>query len=86
MSSTMRAKMRINGKQLLPQGDNVVYELLTLNAVSADTYDVDGADENNSYAQFTPSADLNILIANPKLVGKFELGEHYYVDFTPVIE
>lgn len=31
----------------------------------------------------SPSAHLQICIANPALIGRFEPGQTYYVDFTP---
>ena len=48
------------------------------------SYPEDGLDEDNTYAKFSPSVDLKITIANPALLGKFEVGETFYVDFTPV--
>lgn len=35
-----------------------------------------------TYAEFSPSASLEINIANPALFGKLRAGEKYYVDFT----
>jgi len=39
---------------------------------------------SHTFARFTPSASLQICIANPALFGEFEPGQKYYVDFTPV--
>lgn len=39
-------------------------------------------DENNTYAKFSPSGMLSLTIANPTLLGKFNEGESYYLDFT----
>ena len=78
--SVMRAKMRINS---ITKYDSC--EILALNGVGKSTgYPDDGSDENNTYAKFTPSADLKITIANPALIGKFIVGDAFYVDFTPV--
>jgi hypothetical protein len=46
-------------------------------------YPEDGSDEDNTYAKFSPSADCSITIANPALIGKYEPGQKFYVDFTP---
>jgi hypothetical protein len=82
MSGKMRAKVRCNYVQ--ENGSPKSSESLTFNAVSASApYPEDGSDENNTYAKFTPSAEFRIQVANPALFGKFEIGEYYYVDFTP---
>jgi hypothetical protein len=41
--------------------------------------------EDNTDAKFSPSASLEITLANPALIGKFKAKaeEEYYVDFTP---
>lgn len=48
-----------------------------------DGYPADGTDEDNSFALFTPSLDMNMQITNPALVGKFKVGDTFYVDFIP---
>lgn len=88
--TTMRAKLQIgfvhehfwgpvdeSGKQTKSA------ETLKMHAVAASKYPEDGSDEDNTYAKFSPGADLSINIANPALWGKFKVGEKYYVDFTP---
>lgn len=73
----MRAKMRVTGVQKNPDS-----ETITMTAVpKSDGYPDDGTDENNTFAKFTPSADLKITIANPNLVGKIELNREFYLDF-----
>lgn len=74
----MRAKMKINSVLSFGTG-----ETLKLSAVAKNGYDSEGNDENNTYAKFTPSASLEITIMNPNLLGKFKVGEEYYLDFTP---
>lgn len=78
MQTTMRAKMRITTIQKFEDQT----ERLQMTAVCASEFGEDGSDENNTYAKYTPSADLDIYIANPALVGQFEEGEEYYLDFT----
>lgn len=58
-------------------------EILSLNAVSRTSpYPEGGADEDNTYALYTPTASVSISIANPALFGQFKVGDKYYVDFT----
>ena len=57
-------------------------ETLKMHAVAASKYPEDGSDEDNTFAKFSPGADLSINIANPALWGKFKVGQKYYVDFT----
>jgi hypothetical protein len=57
-------------------------ETLKMHAVAASKYPDDGSDEDNTYAKFSPGADLSINISNPALFGQFNVGEKYYVDFT----
>jgi hypothetical protein len=79
MSTPMRAKMRINRIEQFAQS-----EILHFTAVYAGSYPSDGTDENNTFAKFTPSADIKMQITNPALLGQFKPDEVYYVDFTPV--
>lgn len=80
MSETnMRAKMAVGA--VIPGNG---YEVLHFNAVAkSGGYPEDGADENNSFAKWSPSAHLQIHVANPDLFGKFKPGDTFYVDFTP---
>lgn len=76
--SNMRAKMEVSN---IVAGVNS--ETLHFRAVSkSEAYPEDGADENNTYAMWTPTADLQMQVNNPALLGKFEIGEEYYLDFT----
>lgn len=61
----------------------LITETLKFTAVSKkDGYPEDGSDENNTFARFSPSADMSITVANEALHGKFTAGEEFYVDFT----
>jgi hypothetical protein len=83
MRAMMRAKMRVSA--VTPASDTL--ELLEFYAVSKkEGYPEDGSDENNTYARWTPSAELRMAITNPALIGKFKVGEEFYVDFTKVGE
>ena len=84
----MRAKLQVGMVQEHFYGPDKSKsgETLTMHAVSAKTYPADGSDEDNTYAKFSPGAQLSINIANPALYGKFVVGEKYYVDFTKAAE
>ena len=78
-TAAMRAKMRVESVEYF-EGS----ERLKFRAVGASRYPNDGTDEDNTYARFTPSAELTLTVTNPALRGKFEPGQTYYVDFTAV--
>lgn len=78
MSVLMRAKMQVNKVERFAGQDKI-----TCNAVCRSSpYPDDGADEDNTYAKFSPSGLLELTIANPALVGKIEPGQKFYLDFT----
>lgn len=78
--TAMRAKLVISKIEQTTHSDT-----LHFGAVCAKSYPADGSDEDNTYAKFSPSAELKISITNPALVGQFKAGEAYYVDFTKVV-
>lgn len=83
----MRAKMRITGIGTYPsEGDGpVTSERLQLCGVSkSGAYPSDGSDEDNTFAKFSPSVSLDIMISNPALIGKFKTGDTFYVDFEKI--
>ncbi len=77
--ATMRAKMRVSSVE----SNSPEFERLYFSAVcKSDGYPEDGSDENNTYATWTPSAELSMSITNPALIGQFKVGDTFYVDFT----
>ena len=72
MATAMRAKMKVQSVEKCEGWEN-----LKLAAV------IGGSAEDNSFANATPSANLSICITNAALLGKFEPGKAFYVDFTP---
>ncbi|MFM0060028.1 hypothetical protein PQR64_30795 [Paraburkholderia phytofirmans] len=91
--TTMRAKLQVGFVQeqfnWAPEGEprQKSMEVLTMHAVAKSTaYPADGSDEDNTFAKWSPGANLSINIANPDLWGKFKVGDKYYVDFTQVTE
>jgi len=81
--TTMRAKLKVTSVTKGPEGFDP-HERLTFAAVCKDgSYTSDGSDEDNTFSKFTPQADLSMVIQNPALIGQFEVGQKFYVDFTP---
>jgi hypothetical protein len=77
----MRAKVRLNFIETRYR-EEYGQETLYFNPVARDaSYPADGSDEDNTYARFSPSGQFTLTVQNPALVGKFEVGEVYYVDF-----
>lgn len=74
----MRAKFKIT--EVEKQSETC--EVLKMSAVTEKPFDADGNSEDNSFAKYTPNGSLSITITNPSLLGKFEQGEKYYLDFT----
>lgn len=78
--SKMRAKIRVTAVIPTTNGG----EVLHFGGVGKNNYDMDGADEDNTYAKFTPSLTQQVHIVNPDLVGTFEVNDMFYLDFIPV--
>lgn len=76
---TMRAKMVVSKVE----GNDTSQRLFFRPVYPKAGYPADGTDENNSFAKWTPQADLNMTVNNPALLGKFKEGDTFYVDFTP---
>lgn len=76
----MRAKVRVGAS--IPHGNGT--ETVSFYGVAkSDGYPADGSDENNSFAKWSPAVSFSMLIANPDLVGTFEVGDTFYCDFIP---
>lgn len=87
MSNTkMRAKVQVGS--VIPVGvtedGKVTNERLVFHGVGASRYPESGADENNTFARFSPSVMFDMQVMNPALIGQFKVGDTFYVDFTPV--
>jgi len=85
VSITMRAKFQVSNVVEHfsgPEGAKS-QESLTMHGVCKNEYDKTGLDEDNTFAKFSPGANLSINIANPELFGKFKVGDKFYADFTP---
>lgn len=80
----MRAKMLVETAELQKFEGYEDQLKVSMRAVYKDGYDETGLDENNTYAKFTPMADLDMIIQNPALVNKIQEGQVFYVDFSEV--
>jgi len=68
---TMKAKMVVESVVRMKG-----CEELRMNAV------INDCPENKTFSEYTPSANVSIHISNPALIGTFNPGEEYYLDFT----
>jgi hypothetical protein len=83
-SGNMRA-MRAKFKITYIERKYVLTETIYFTAVSkSEGYPEDGSDEDNTFARWTPSAELRMIITNPDLIDKYLPGDQFYVDFTPI--
>lgn len=85
MSKFMRAKMvvtEVNRSGFLNGNGFQKQDRIKCVAVAAKSYPADGADEDNTYAKFSPAGEVTLTIANPDLIGKIEPGQKFYIDFT----
>ena len=78
--TTMRAKVRVSSVRVFESGGE---ELVFTPVAKNGPYPDDGADENNTYAKFSPDGEFRLSVQNPALFGKFEIGDTFYVDFSP---
>lgn len=78
----MRAKFKCTGvsenKNYDAEVPVKVGENISLAAVT------DGSEENLSFSQYTPTANMSMYITNPDVFGFFTEGNEYYLDMTPV--
>lgn len=79
-NNTMRAKFTIISVERFSSGETLKMKPVC----KAGGYPPDGSDEDNTFAKFSPGGSLEILVANPALIGTFTPGDTYYLDFTKV--
>lgn len=85
MTTAMRAKVRVTGVQPYPTEGTATQEMLTFNFPAKDSpYPPDGSDEDQQFARYSPAGSLSLTVANPALLGKFAVGDTFYLDFVPV--
>lgn len=69
----MQAKLKV--QYTTPSGEA---EVLVMAPVTNDS------EANKSYSKYTPWGKLELSISNPDLIGTFQPGDEYIVDFTKV--
>lgn len=85
MTTKMRAKVRITGIKPWPEEGERSQEQLIFNFPAKDgAYPADGSDEDQQFAKYSPSGALSLTVANPNLLGKYKVGDTFYLDFIPV--
>jgi len=80
----MRAKLKVGSvfPHRNPETGETASETVSFYAVSKPSYADSELDEDNTFARMSPSANLQICIANPALFGQLQPGQTFYVDFT----
>ena len=78
---TVRAKFKLNSftTELDSYERDKPVEKRTLNFTPV----YQGSEENKKFWQYTPSGSLQLGVVNPDVWKEFEIGEEYYLDFTP---
>ena len=74
--STTRAKFNIVSKTLYGTAGQGSVKLQAV-------YSNDSNSENKAFWSATPSGTIELGGLSAEVLGKFELGKEYYVDFTP---
>lgn len=82
MSKPMRCKVEIHDVTLHRSGEHITARPVGKNG----GYPADGGDEDNTFANFSPSGEFKLFIANPELHGVYKPGQKFYVDWTPIEE
>lgn len=78
----MRAKVKITGIEPYPKEGTPTQEKLDFAFPAKNgAYPSDGMDEDQQFAKYTPAGQLSITVANPNLIGKFAVGDTFYLDF-----
>lgn len=79
----MRAKFLVVEVTPFTRDETVVQENVKFRAVpKPEGYPEDGSDEDNTFAKFTPNAEVSISINNEALFGQFQVGQKWYADFS----
>jgi hypothetical protein len=80
----MKAKMNVTAVH--PYADGVG-ETVNMSPVCGKApFGPNGESEDNTFSRWTPGGSLSLSITNPALVGKFHVGQKFYLDFTEAAE
>lgn len=81
----MRAKLEV--RSVKSYGEPPTSESVEMWAVTGKApFGAQGESEDNTFARYTPQASFMASINNPALLGKFKVGQKFYVDFTEASE
>lgn len=81
----MRANVKITNITPYPTEGTPSQETLSFNFPAKDgPYPADGSDEDQQFARYSPAGALTLTVANPALIGKFAVGDKFYLDFKPI--
>jgi len=71
MEKQVRAKMEVSSITRWKGQDEVKFNCV-----------YDGSPEDNNFAAATPAGSATLTISNPSLIGFFQPGDKFYLDFT----
>ena len=74
----MRAKVKVSSVKAKEYGEVIEAAPVCGNGA----FGPNGDSEDNTFARFTPSGSLSLMINNPDLLGKIKPGQKFYIDFT----
>lgn len=68
--------------EVIEQGEPKQSEVLKMRPVTSRPFDAEGVSEDNSFAKWTPSGNLEMTVSNPALFGQIKVGENYFLTFA----
>lgn len=72
---TVRAKFKVDAKGVA--GDTQSVRLTPVVGGQ-------GNQENDQFFKYTPGGSIDLQVMNPEAADQFNIGQEFYVDFTPV--
>lgn len=67
--------------EVIEQGEPKQSEVLKMRPVTSKPFDAEGVSEDNSFAKWTPSGNLEMTVSNPALFGRVKVGDNYRLTF-----
>lgn len=71
---TVRAKFRVNNIRIDHNGMPNGFQMHPVYS---------GSEENQQFFAATPAGSIDMWITNPEVAAQFQVGQEFYVDFTP---
>ena len=81
---TVRAKFYVQEIKHLHTGRSEDVCAIIKLAAAFGTYAKGDDEGNKDWSKYTPQGSLEMTVTNPAAIAGFELGQCYYLDFTPV--